>query len=106
MRVAAWCLVAVLAGLPVAQAVGTVAAPDACPMTTHAVPDGCCLFAPCPCEHSAPETVAPLTGATILASSAGTPRPLDLTPTRRPEPLASLRAGHPRPIEHPPSRRV
>lgn len=103
MRIVAWVLVAVLASLPAVQTAG-VPAPEACPMAAHAPTDGCCVFAPCPCEHSAPDATVPAMGAAVACAVACTPRPVDSARSRGFEPLAALRDGHPRPIEHPPSR--
>ena len=103
MRIVAWVLVAVLASLPAVQTAG-VTAPEPCPMAAHAPTTDCCVFAPCPCEHSAPDATVPAVGAAVACAVACTARPVDSARTRRLEPLAALRDGHPRPIEHPPSR--
>ena len=82
MRIVAWVLVAILASLPAVQTAG-VPAPEACPMAAHAPTDGCCVFAPCPCEHSAPDATVPAMGAAVACAVACTPRPVDSAEQRR-----------------------
>ncbi len=104
MRIVAWVLVAVMASLPAVQTAGATAAPEACPMAAHAPTNDCCVFAPCPCEHSAPDATVPAMSAAVACEVACTPRPVDSARPHGLEPLAALQDGHPRPIEHPPSR--
>lgn len=100
-------LVVILTATPLLQAASVPDAPEPCPMAEAAPMDGPCFTAPCPCDHSTPDALAPAPAAPArMAPGAPDLRRNAAGRVRCVPADGRLRAGHPFPIDHPPSARA